>query len=391
MAGPSWLAGTFAAVMIVIAAYSASRLVFSRLRGRATEYDADALHAVMGAAMAGMLVPQLNMLPDSAWAAVFTMAAAWFGWHAIRAPRPGHLQRLPVPLPGAASDRMRRHALHAPATTRLAARARRVRRWPCPAWPHPPAQRAASPHSRSSSPCSCSATSSGPPTGSPPWPGPEPPQQTQTSAAITGQRSRPPRLQAATPRPPRHTSAAAARPGNPPGQASTRPQARRLLQDRDEHHHGLHAHPHALAGLSGTISGTRQEPGVAGQPGVTSVPPPKDPGPGLPPCPAPGSWPREANLDKRRAHCRQPHPRRPGDQRPARFGIQPETISKPSVRSPAHAAAHAIQPGRRGSPARQGLPICTPRRGTRYQRPARRRRPRAAVGRFLWAGNAVLQ
>ena len=70
--------------MILIAAYSASRLAFSRLRGRATEFDADALHVVMGAAMAGMLVPRLNVLPDSAWAAVFMIAAAWFGWHAMR-------------------------------------------------------------------------------------------------------------------------------------------------------------------------------------------------------------------------------------------------------------------------------------------------------------------
>ena len=84
MTGPSWLAGTFAAVMIVIAAYFASRLVFSRLRGRATEYDADALHVVMGAAMAGMLVPRLSLLPGEIWAAVFMLAAAWFGWHAIR-------------------------------------------------------------------------------------------------------------------------------------------------------------------------------------------------------------------------------------------------------------------------------------------------------------------
>jgi hypothetical protein len=84
MAGPSWLAGTFAAVMIVIAACSAGRLVFSRLRGRATEIDADALHVVMGAAMAGMLVPRLNVLPDSVWMAVFAMAAGWFGWHVIR-------------------------------------------------------------------------------------------------------------------------------------------------------------------------------------------------------------------------------------------------------------------------------------------------------------------
>jgi Domain of unknown function (DUF5134) len=89
MAGPSWLAGTFAAVMIVTAAYSASRLAISRLRGRATELDADALHAVMGTAMAGMLMPRLNVLPDSAWAAVFGIAAGWFGWHAIRARGPG--------------------------------------------------------------------------------------------------------------------------------------------------------------------------------------------------------------------------------------------------------------------------------------------------------------
>jgi uncharacterized protein DUF5134 len=84
MTGPSWLAGTFAAVMILIAAYSAGRLLFARRRGRATETDADALHVVMGTAMAGMLVPRLNMLPASLWAVMFAVAAAWFGWHAIR-------------------------------------------------------------------------------------------------------------------------------------------------------------------------------------------------------------------------------------------------------------------------------------------------------------------
>jgi Domain of unknown function (DUF5134) len=85
MSGPSWLAGAFAAVMILTAAYSVGRLAFSRLRGRTTEFDADALHAVMGTAMAGMLAPRLNVLPDSAWMAVFGMGAAWFGWHTVRA------------------------------------------------------------------------------------------------------------------------------------------------------------------------------------------------------------------------------------------------------------------------------------------------------------------
>ncbi len=100
MSGPLWLAGAFAAVMILTAAYSAA-LAFSRLRGRATEFDADALHAVMGAAMAGMLVPRLNMLPDGAWMAVFSIGAAWFGWHAVRARgariSSGSLGRFPVP------------------------------------------------------------------------------------------------------------------------------------------------------------------------------------------------------------------------------------------------------------------------------------------------------
>ncbi len=84
MAGPSWLTGAFAAVMILTAAYSASRLAVSRLRGLATEADADGLHAVMGTAMAGMLMPQLALLPAAAWMAVFGTGAAWFGACALR-------------------------------------------------------------------------------------------------------------------------------------------------------------------------------------------------------------------------------------------------------------------------------------------------------------------
>jgi hypothetical protein len=101
MAGPSWLAGILAAVMILTAAYSASRLVISHLRRRATEFDADALHAAMGAAMAGMLVPRLSVLPNGVWAAVFGIAAAWFGWHTLRTRGPvtaaGPPSRFPAP------------------------------------------------------------------------------------------------------------------------------------------------------------------------------------------------------------------------------------------------------------------------------------------------------
>ena len=100
MAGPSWLAGVFAAVMILTAGYSASRLAVSRLRGLATEADADGLHAVMGTAMAGMLVPQLNLLPATAWMVVFGTGAAWFGACAIRSRSQARFSwqcRYPVP------------------------------------------------------------------------------------------------------------------------------------------------------------------------------------------------------------------------------------------------------------------------------------------------------
>jgi hypothetical protein len=99
MAGPFWLAGAFAAVVILVGAYSVSRLAVSLRHGRATEFDADALHAVMGVAMAGMLVPQLRVLPGSVWVVIFGVAAAWFGWRAVRTRgfAAGPLSRFPVP------------------------------------------------------------------------------------------------------------------------------------------------------------------------------------------------------------------------------------------------------------------------------------------------------
>src|SRR5258707_7472974 len=49
---------------------------YRRLRGRATEVDADGLHVVMGVAMAGMFEPRLNPLPALVSPAVFA-AGAW--------------------------------------------------------------------------------------------------------------------------------------------------------------------------------------------------------------------------------------------------------------------------------------------------------------------------
>ena len=91
MSGPAWLAGSFAALMIMVAACCAGRLAVSRVRGKDTELDTDGLHVLMGVAMAGMLEPRLSPVPGTIWRAVFAAAAAWFAWQAIRARsgRPG--------------------------------------------------------------------------------------------------------------------------------------------------------------------------------------------------------------------------------------------------------------------------------------------------------------
>lgn len=87
MSAPAWLAPGFAALMVVVAACSAGRLAISWLRAKNTERDADALHVLMGVAMAGMLEPRLTPVPVTAWRAVFAAAAAWFAWQAIRRSR----------------------------------------------------------------------------------------------------------------------------------------------------------------------------------------------------------------------------------------------------------------------------------------------------------------
>jgi Domain of unknown function (DUF5134) len=84
MGGPSWAAAVLAAVMIATAIYCAGRLAAARLWQRSTEVDADAVHLVMGVAMAGMLLPRLSPLPGTAWEAVFGVVAAWFAYRAIR-------------------------------------------------------------------------------------------------------------------------------------------------------------------------------------------------------------------------------------------------------------------------------------------------------------------
>lgn len=87
MTGPFWLAATFAAAMLMVAVYCAGRLVVSALGDRATERDVDGVHVAEGVAMAGMLVPRLNLPPGAVWDIVFGIAAGWFAWRAARVAR----------------------------------------------------------------------------------------------------------------------------------------------------------------------------------------------------------------------------------------------------------------------------------------------------------------
>jgi hypothetical protein len=101
MGGPGWLTDIFAALMLTVALYCASRLVVARWWRRPTELDTDGAHVVMGVAMAGMLVTGLRSLPATLWEAVFAVGAGWFGWRMLQARRgvpPGSWRCLhPVP------------------------------------------------------------------------------------------------------------------------------------------------------------------------------------------------------------------------------------------------------------------------------------------------------
>jgi hypothetical protein len=87
MGGPNWLTDIFAALMLTVAVYCASRLLVARRWRRPTEVDTDGAHVVMGVAMAGMLVTGLRSLPAGMWEGVFAVGACWFGWRMVQARR----------------------------------------------------------------------------------------------------------------------------------------------------------------------------------------------------------------------------------------------------------------------------------------------------------------
>lgn len=78
-----WLAITFAAIMIATAGYCLSRLALSWRQNRPTDRTVDAAHVVMGVAMAGMLVPRLQVIPPAGGETLFAVGAALFGGRLI--------------------------------------------------------------------------------------------------------------------------------------------------------------------------------------------------------------------------------------------------------------------------------------------------------------------
>jgi hypothetical protein len=84
---PVWILDIFAAIMLVVAAVSAARLVVARpwQRGRgAVASDIDVAHLLMAIAMAGTLAAALRTLSNDAWDVIFAVLTAWFAYHVAR-------------------------------------------------------------------------------------------------------------------------------------------------------------------------------------------------------------------------------------------------------------------------------------------------------------------
>jgi len=91
---PAWLLDAFAALMLAVAAVSATRLAAARPWRRAVAVDSDGAHLLMAIAMAGMLAPGLGTLPDRAWEVIFGLLAVWFAVRVARDARANGVRAL---------------------------------------------------------------------------------------------------------------------------------------------------------------------------------------------------------------------------------------------------------------------------------------------------------
>jgi hypothetical protein len=80
----TWLGDILASVMVGVLLYCAGRLVAAPLWHRSIHYDVNISHVLMGAAMAGVLAPALNVIPNGVWEVVFSFLAIWFLGKSLR-------------------------------------------------------------------------------------------------------------------------------------------------------------------------------------------------------------------------------------------------------------------------------------------------------------------
>jgi hypothetical protein len=78
MTVPSWLAVVLAISMLVLSAYSISRVVAARWWRRRVDVDVEITHSLMGLCMSAMLERGLATLPNGTWAIIFVVSGVWF-------------------------------------------------------------------------------------------------------------------------------------------------------------------------------------------------------------------------------------------------------------------------------------------------------------------------
>lgn len=84
MARPTWLGYGLAVVMVSVSLYCIGRLWVAKRWERRNHQDVNGSHVLMGLAMAGMLVPRWNVVPDAVWEVTFGVIALWFAITSVR-------------------------------------------------------------------------------------------------------------------------------------------------------------------------------------------------------------------------------------------------------------------------------------------------------------------
>jgi Domain of unknown function (DUF5134) len=80
MSTPAWILWIFGTVMLLVAEVSAGQLVIARAWTRRGGADIAVSRLLTGIAVAGILVPGLSTLPNTAWEVAFAVMTAWFAW-----------------------------------------------------------------------------------------------------------------------------------------------------------------------------------------------------------------------------------------------------------------------------------------------------------------------